>query len=140
MSQSPYTSGRLNISTGSVWEEQVGYSRAVRVGNHVIVTGTIAADSAGTLLHPNDPYEQTRAALARIESALQQTGATLADVVRVRLYVTNLDHWQDIARAHRELLGAIRPATTMIEVARLFADALIEIEADAIVADPASNA
>lgn len=126
---------RRNISSNTIWESQVGYSRAVRVGSHVFVTGTIAADSDGTLLHPGDAYAQTLAALRKIETALRQAGATLAGVVRTRMFVDDLDQWPEIARAHRELLGSTAPATTMVEVSRLFADALIEIEVDAIIRD-----
>ena len=138
-SPSSLSQSRLNISSETIWEQQVGYSRAVRVGSHIFVTGTIAADRNGLLLHPDNPYEQTLGALRKIETALHEAGATLLDVVRTRMYVVNLDHWLDIARAHRELLGEIRPATTMVQVSRLFADALVEIEVDAIVAsvDPA---
>lgn len=125
---------RVNIDSGTVWEQQVGYSRAVRVGRHVWVTGTIAADVNGAIADPDDAYAQTVGALRKIEKALHEAGATFEDVVRTRIYVTDLDRWPDVARAHRELLGDVRPATTMIEVTRLFADALVEIEADAVVA------
>jgi len=128
-------SQRINIDSGTVWEQQVGYSRAVRIGPHIYVTGTIAADADGTVSGPDDAYAQTIGALRKIERALKSAGAVLNDIVRLRIYVTDLDRSSEVARAHREVMGDIRPATTMVEVSRLFADALVEIEADAVVAD-----
>ena len=127
---------RQNISTGTPWEENVGYSRAVRVGPHVLVTGTLAADENGEPIGVGDPHAQTVAIIQKIEKALNQAGATLGDVVRTRLYVTDIDQWPQIAEAHREFFGEIRPCTTMVEVSRLFTpEALVEIEADAIVGE-----
>ena len=127
---------RHNIDTGTPWEAVVGYSRAVRIGNQIFVTGTIAADERGQVIGGNDPYAQTVAAIRKIQAALQRAGADLSDVVRTRMFVTNIDHWQQIGRAHGEFFGRIRPATTMVEVKRLITpEALVEIEADAVVAE-----
>lgn len=125
---------RQNISTGGPWEGKLGYSRAVRVGPSVQVSGTTAMTATG-LVGKGDPYAQTLQALQTIEAALAQAGASMTDVVRTRIYMTNIDQWQEVGRAHGEVFGAIRPATTMVEVKRLIdPDMLIEIEADAIVA------
>jgi enamine deaminase RidA (YjgF/YER057c/UK114 family) len=127
---------RTNISTGTPWEDRVGYSRAVRVGPLVYVTGTLAADDQGNMIGVGDPKAQTLAALEKIRRALEEAGAGLADVVRTRLYVTDIDQWEQIAVAHREYFGSIRPCTTMVEVSRLFTpEALVEIEVDAVVGD-----
>jgi enamine deaminase RidA (YjgF/YER057c/UK114 family) len=125
---------RQNISSGGKWEAIIGYSRAVRVGNAIHVSGTVAADDDGNIVGVGDPYEQVKYALGKIEKALQQAGAQMADVVRTRIYVANIDQWEEIGRAHGEILGDIRPATTMIEVSRLIGpEMLVEIEVEAIV-------
>jgi len=117
-------SRRRHIESGSIWEKQVGYSRAVRVGNFVFVSGTTCDGP--------DAYVQTKGALARIERALEEAGCSLDDVVRTRMYVTNIDDWESIGKAHFETFSDIRPAATMVEVARLISpDLLVEIEVDA---------
>lgn len=128
---------RTSYASGTPWEPIVGYARAVRVGPHVAVTGTTATGEGGGIVGRGDAYAQTVQTLHNIERALTALDARFEDVVRTRIFVTDISRWQEVGRAHGEVFGAIRPATTMVEVSRLIdPDMLVEIEADAIVPEP----
>lgn len=127
---------RQTVSSGTVWEDEVGYSRAVRVGDRVEVSGTTATDDEGEIVGVGDPYTQARRAIENIGAALAEAGASLDDVVRTRTFVTDVDHYDAVGRAHGEAFGEIRPATSMYEVSALVnPELLVEIEAAAVVED-----
>ena len=129
-------SERFNIRSGAPWEPVVGYSRAVRAGRFVAVSGSAAVDADGKLVGEGDMYAQAAQCIRVIEAALEEAGASLSDVVRTRIYVTDIDLWAEVARAHQDAFGAVAPATSMVEVSRLIDPAmLVEIEADAIIPD-----
>lgn len=130
---------RTNYSSGAIWEEKVGYSRAVKIGNHIEVSGTVASDENGNVIGKDSAYEQTKAILQKIEKVLVQAGASLSDVVRTRMFVTDISRFDEYGKAHGEVFHSIKPCTSMIEVKGLVSpDYLIEIEATAILSSPAS--
>ena len=124
---------RVNYASGAQWEEIVGYSRAVRVGNLIEVTGTVAVDENNQVVGKNDPYEQTKYILHKIEKVLERAGAAMKDVIRTRIYVTDISRWEEYGRAHGEVFSKIKPCTTMVQVSGLIgADYMVEIEATAL--------
>jgi enamine deaminase RidA (YjgF/YER057c/UK114 family) len=127
---------RKRVSSGTEWEATVGYSRAIRADGRVSVAGTTATDEDGDPVAPGDAYEQTAHALGLVADALDQAGASVGDVVRTRLFVTDIDDWEAVGRAHGEMFGEVRPATTMVEVSRLIhPDLVVEVEAEAVVTE-----
>lgn len=131
---------RYNITSGTEWEKLVGYSRAVRRGSFVLVSGTTATDGTGGIVGVGNPYAQAVQAISNIRVALRAAGADLDDVVRTRIYVTDIDNWEEVGKAHNEFFGMVKPATTMVEVSKLISpEILVEIEADALVEDRPSS-
>ena len=129
-------SNRTNYSSGAIWEDKVGYSRAVKVGNHIEVSGTVASDENGNVVAKDDAYEQTKYILQKIEKALAAAGASLQDVVRTRMFVTDISRFEEYGKAHGEAFSTIKPCTSMLEVKGLVApEYLIEIEATAILSE-----
>lgn len=124
---------RINLSSGAIWEEKVSYSRAVKMGNLIEIAGTVASDG-GKVVAPSDPYQQTIFILNKIKETLENIGASLEDVIRTRMFVTKIDQWQEVGKAHGEVFKGINPVTTMVEVSRLIDSGyLVEIEATAVV-------
>lgn len=131
---SEQTNNRINLSSGAYWEDIVGYSRLVKLGNIIEVAGTAAVNGEGDIIGKGSFYEQTKFILEKIEGALQQVGASMKDVVRTRIYITDITKWQDVGRAHGEFFKTIKPATTMVEVQNLIhPDLWVEVEVTAIV-------
>ena len=125
---------RRTVTSGTEWESSVGYSRAVRVGDRICVSGTTAIDDAGEIVAVGDPYGQARRAMENAVAAVEAAGGQVEDVIRTRMYVVDIDDWEDVGRAHAEVFGDVRPATTMVEVSRLIdPDLLVEIEIEAVV-------
>lgn len=125
---------RKNILSGAEWENKVGYSRAVKINNHVFVSGTTAVDENGNVTGKGDLYKQTKACIRIIEKSLQEAGASLQDVVRTRTFITNMERWEEFGQAHAEVFGKIKPAATLVEVSSLInPDLLIEMEVDAVI-------
>lgn len=125
---------RQHISSNTPWEALAGYSRAVRVGNAIYVSGTTASDAHGVIQHPGDAAAQTLYILRKIEAALDEAGAVLADVVRTRIFIRHIEDWEAVARAHGSVFGSIRPANTLVRAEPIVPEMLVEIEADALVA------
>jgi enamine deaminase RidA (YjgF/YER057c/UK114 family) len=127
---------RVNISTGSKWEDIIGYSRAVKIGNIIEISGTVATDGSGEIVGKNDVYIQTKFIMLKVEKVLEQLGAKLSDVVRTRIFATDISKWEEIGKAHGEFFRDIKPVTTMVEVSALIgADYLVEIEFSAVVSE-----
>lgn len=127
---------RQNISSGTKWEDVAGYSRAVRIGNIIAVSGTTATNQQGDIVGRGSAYEQTKFIIEKIDKALQEAGASLADVIRTRIYLTDISQWEEASRAHNEAFGNIRPANTMIGINALIGDGyLVEMEADAVITE-----
>jgi enamine deaminase RidA (YjgF/YER057c/UK114 family) len=127
---------RVNISTGAKWEDIVGYSRAVKIGNIIEVTGTVATDGSGEIVGKNDVYIQTKFIIIKVEKVLEQLGAKLSDVIRTRIFTTDIAKWEEIGKAHGEFFGQIKPCTTMVEVSALIdKEYLVEIEFSAVLSE-----
>ena len=126
--------GKQRVSAGTIWGEVVGYSRAIRAGNMIVVSGTAPSDEKGNLVGKGDVYAQTVYSIKKIQKALEELGGSLDDVVRTRIYTTDITGWKDIAKAHREFFGKSRPANTMVHVSSLIdPDMMVEVEADAVI-------
>lgn len=125
---------RTNISSGTEWEDKVGYSRVVKTGNQIFVSGTTGIDKNGDVVGKDDIYLQTKQCILNIEKALKKAGSSLEDVVRTRTFITDIDQWEEFGRAHQEFFGEVKPAATLVEVSRLIhPDLMVEIEVDAVV-------